>query len=454
MTDMDWAGLFTRVAPGACAALTLLAATDAAAERVVFINLDSVAINADSNQDPTLNSYSSNGFTPGTASGFMLSPEEESLLHFYLKEATTPFDVEFVFDRPAAGPYDMVVFGSDTDAEALFADNDCPNAIGLADCGDGSGHNISFVFQGCLPAAQQSDMRRIAYYALTGLGFGWGLENESSIGQIMGTYSVFGLQFGDECAAIVDGTCGTHPGCTDGSQNATADLNIIIGARVDDGPPSVTITEPLDGSTVDPSFSVAADVVDGFGGLSVRLTGEIAGMNLDQERAEPPYTWDLNGVPAGTWTLNVEVTDADLGMQSSSVTINVAGEGGESTSGGDDSTGGDPTDDTSDPSGTPTTGDATIDPTVGSDTGDSEGMGEDDSGGTAPIDPTTPVSPEAFGVGGTGCQCTAGGSTGGMGWTGLALLGLMGLRVSGRRRAGRTSTRPSRTSNHRDRTSR
>ena len=448
---MDWAGLSTRGLPAASAALTLLLATEAAAERVVFINLGPVAVNSDNGQDPTLNSYSSNGFTAGNASGYALAPEDQADLLFFLKEATYPFDIRYVFERPASGAYDMVVFGSETDANTLFADNDCPQAIGLADCGDGSAQNISFVFQGCLPAAQQEDMRRIAYYALTGLGFGWGLENESTIGQIMGTYSVFGLQFGDECNTIVDGTCPEHPGCTAGQQNATADLNAIIGARVDDGAPTVTITDPIDGATVDPGFSISADIADGFGGLSVELSATIAGTPITEARPEPPYEWSFNGVPAGTWTFDVQVTDADGNITNDTVTVTVDGEGSESTT-SDGSTGGDPTDDTSDPSGNPTSGDATVDPTVGSDTGDGAESGGDDETGTAPIDPTAPVSPEAFGVGGTGCQCSAGSE--GSGWGALGLLGLLGLGLTARRRGGRRSTRPSRTSTHRGQTSR
>lgn len=444
---MDWVGALARRVPLAVGAITLLASGEAAAERVVFINLGSVAINSDNGQDPTLDSYSSNGFTAGTASGFALTDEEQSLLEFYLKEASTPFDIQFVFERPASGSYDMVVFGSETDADALFADSDCPPAIGLADCGDGSGQNISFVFQGCLPAAQVTDMRRIAYYALTGLGFGWGLENEVSAGQIMGTYSVFGLQFGNECVGIVNGTCPAHPGCPAAEQNATADLTAIVGARVDDGPPVVTITEPADGSTVGDSFTIAADVDDGFGGLSVSMSTVIAGMEISQDGVEPPYRWELQGVPPGTLTLDVQATDADGGMVTTSVTVTVDGEGGGETdgSGGDDSTGGvDPSDsdDTSDPS---TSGDPTVDPTV--DPTDASGSGTtDDTAGEsgAPIDPTAPVDPATFGAGGTGCQCSAADGRGDA-WGALGGLGFLLLGVSARRRRGRTSKRPSRT---------
>lgn len=447
MSGMDWVGSLARGVPVAAAAATLLVATDAAAERVVFINLNSVVLNSDSGQDPTLDSYSSNGFTPGTASGFMLSAADQDLLEFYLKEASAPFDIQFVFERPASGSYDMVVFGTETDAGNLFADNDCPPAIGLADCGDGSAQNISFVFQGCLPAAQQTDMRRIAYYALTGLGFGWGLENEVTVGQIMGTYSVFGLQFGNACAGIVGGTCPDHPGCPSGQQNATTDLTAIIGARVDDGPPEVTITEPLDGATVGSSVTVSADVNDAFGGLSVTLSAVIADTPISQDDDEPPYTWDFNGIPPGTWTFDVQATDADGGSVTASVTVTVDGEGGDTSTSGGDST------DTGDTAEPPTTGNATVDPTVdpttdptGASSDTTDGVG-DESG--APIDPTAPVDPAAFGVGGTGCQCSSTGSGEPWGFAGLLLFGL-----TARRRRERRSTRPSRTSPRPGRTSR
>ncbi|MCR9163163.1 MAG: Ig-like domain-containing protein [Nannocystaceae bacterium] len=450
---MDWVGALWRGVPLAVGAITLFASAEAAAERVVFINLGSVALNSDNGQDPTLDSYSSNGFTPGTASGFALTDEEIALLEFYLKEASTPFDIQFVFERPAAGSYDMVVFGNETDADALFADSDCPPAIGLADCGDSSGQNISFVFQGCLPIAQQTDMRRIAYYSLTGLGFGWGLENEVSTGQIMGSYSVFGLQFGNECVGISGGTCPTHPGCPDGEQNATADLNVVVGARVDDGPPVVTITEPADGSTVTDTFTIAADVEDGFGGLTVTMSTEIAGMKVSQGSEEPPYTWELQGVPPGTWTLDVEAIDADGGAVTSSVTVTVDGKGGGETgsTGGDDTTGGvDPSDsdDSSDPS---TSGDPTVDPTDASGSGTTDDAGES---GSAPIDPTAPVDPATFGAGGTGCQCATSKRPGSDGWGALGCLGVLLLGLTARRPRGRTSTRPSRTSRFRARTSR
>lgn len=452
---MDWVGSLKRSVPLCAATLTFLVAGEAAAERVVFINLDAVTINSDGGQDPTVDSYTSNGFTAGAVSGMALSAEDLALLHFYLKEATAPFDIEYVFDRPAAGGYDMVVFGSEADADGRFADSDCPPAIGLADCGDSNAQNISFVFQGCLPAAQQIDMRRIAYYSLTGLGFGWGLENESTVGQIMGSYSVFGLQFGNECVGIVGGTCTEHLGCGADEQNAAADLNVVVGAREDDGPPTVTITEPADGATVDPSFAISADVLDAFGGLEVSLSANIDGTRISEDLAEPPYEWDFNGVPAGTWTFDVNATDADGSLVTASVTVTVDGAstGGDGTTGGDDTTGGDPTVDPTDPTEDPSTsGDPTVDPTDAMPTSGTEGA--EGGGSSGAIDPTTPVNPAAFGVGGTGCECRSSSQGGTQGWGGVASLGLLVLGATASRRRGRTSTRPSQTSSHPGRTSR
>ena len=164
----------------------------------------------------------------------------------------------------------MVVFGTQADGMALFPDTTCSGGLGLADCTDSSDDNISFVFYGCMPAAQQSDMKRIAFTSLTVLGFGWGLDNLVATGQIMGSYTSTGVHFGSVCSATSTGNC-THVSCPAGQQNSSANLLNRLGARVDDGAPTVTITDPADHQIVASSFDVSADVVDAFGGLDVEL---------------------------------------------------------------------------------------------------------------------------------------------------------------------------------------
>ncbi|MEL6185781.1 MAG: hypothetical protein AAFU79_14255, partial [Myxococcota bacterium] len=111
----------------------VLLPSGAEAKRVVFVNFESVEIN-DTGNDPSTDSFSSNGFNPGPVEGWKNATEEDkALLIYWLKEAATPFDIEIVTERPNAGEYDMVVFGSDADHEGRFG-GACSRSVGLSDC--------------------------------------------------------------------------------------------------------------------------------------------------------------------------------------------------------------------------------------------------------------------------------------------------------------------------------
>jgi len=296
----------------------------------------------------------------------------------------------------------MLVFGSEADNAELF-DLGCSASIGLADCDDGNGPNIGFMFYGCISEAQQADMRRVAFYGLSGLGFGWGLENVSASGEVMGSYTLSGLEFGQECTPISGTSMCTHVGCAAAQQNSSADLDARIGARVDDGPPVVTITSPADHTVVQSEVTVDATVEDAFGGVAVELEiVEVAQVLADDV---PPYRWDLAGVPDGTWTIRVTATDADANVTMQEIVICVGvddcgeGAGSEGTSTGDavdDSTGG----------GQESTTDGGESSSGAAES--SDGSGSADDGG---IDPTgTPLTTGALGGGAaeTGCGCTSG----------------------------------------------
>lgn len=396
-----------------------LAPATVRAERIVYINLDQTALTNAAGQDPTMNSFTSTGFTPGTIDGWDLSPEDHAELLFWFKEATLPFDIVFVDERPAIGSYDMLVFGTDANNAALF-DLGCSGSIGLADCTDTNAQNISFMFYGCISAAQQADMKRVAYYGLTGLGFGWGLENLTGTGQIMASYSSTGLEFGDECTMISGASQCTHVGCAASTQNSTADLDGIIGARVDDGPPVVTITSPANLSVVESSVTIEATVEDAFGGLAVSLEiVEAPGQTLDD--AMPPYAWDLVDVPDGMWTVRVTATDADMNMVAEDVVICVGVDdcgdpmsGDSSTTAADESSSGTPSDD-GESSGS-----------AESSTGAGEGTTTDDGGSGGAIDPTmTPVTSGGLNGGdavtGCGCRSDRAGPAGALAWAVLVL---------------------------------
>jgi hypothetical protein len=379
----------------------VLAPTTVHAERIVYINLDQTVLTNANGQDPTTNSFSSTGFTPGTIDGWDLSPEDHAELLYWFKEATIPFDIVFVDERPAVGSYDMLVFGTEANNTALF-DLGCSASIGLADCTDTNAQNISFMFYGCISAAQQADMKRVAFYGLTGLGFGWGLENLVGTGQIMASYSLSGLEFGDECTAISGASQCTHVGCAASTQNSTSDLDAIIGPRVDDGPPVVTITGPANLSVVEPDVTIEARVEDAFGGLVVSLEIVETGDTLDD--AMPPYAWDLVGVPDGMWTIRVSATDADMNSVAEDVVICVGvddcgepmGEESSSTAAADESSSGMPSDDGESSGGAETS------------TGAAEGTTSDVGSDDGAIDPTmTPLTSGGLNGGDavTGCGC-------------------------------------------------
>jgi MYXO-CTERM domain-containing protein len=399
----------------------LLTPSSARADRIVFINTEPTVLVNTAGQDPTQDSYTSNGFMPGPISGWpALTQEQRDELVFWMREATVPFDITFTFTRPQAVPYDMVVMGDDLDNAALFPDLGCTGAIGLADCGDLNAENISFLFWACLPMDQQSDMKRVAFNTLTALGFGWGLENVTASGQIGGGYTSNGVHFGESCVSTQGTTCTDHIGCMPGQQNSTADLTARIGARVDNGPPTVTITSPLPGDNP-ADFTVSADVADTYGGLTVTLSiVEAAAEEMSDPM--PPYEWNLAGVPAGEWTIQVSAIDADLNETVETVTVCVdepdcsVVSGGTGTSTGGDTAGAD---------GGSTYGDVFEETTEG----DGDPPSDGGTSTTGPVDPTTPGQVTTFGGGEpeTGCGCRGGGSGGGPGGL-LAVVAWLGLR--------------------------
>ncbi|MCX4242846.1 hypothetical protein [Paraliomyxa miuraensis] len=407
----------------------LLVPGTAQARRTVFINLDPEVLVNTNGQDPTTNSYNTTGFTPGPISGWpTITEDDKTELLYWFKEASVPFDIVYTFDRPPAGTqYDMVVTGTAADNMALFPGLGCSGAIGLADCSDGNLENVSFLFYGCMNAADQANMHRVAFTAFAAMGFGWGLENLTGTGQIMAGYSMNALQFGNTCSNISGGQIcpGQHPGCSDPQQNSTSDLMARIGPRVDDGPPVVTFLAPMHGEVVQPAITVNAAVGDLFGGLEVQLEiVEVPGMVLVDER--PPYEWNLAGIPQGTWTLRVTAIDADMNVTVEEIQVCVdlpecGVEPPDGSTGADDTAGA-------------TAGDEFTTEVFEPETSTSTGAGSSTGPDTVPpplATTTTPSQNDTFGnEPDVGCQCRANDGSGGP-WPGL--LGLLMLGAFTRR---------------------
>lgn len=365
----------------------------ALASRVVYINTDPVMVIGGSN-DTTMNAINVNGFMDTEMDGWVgATPEQIGELMWLLKETTVAFDVEFVLERPAAGPYDMVVFGSADDHMSSFGGT-CSVQVGISDCLDAGGASIGFLFWGCLGVEDQLDPHRAAFHMLGALGYGWGLENIAGTGQVMSSYSGSGLKFGEQCSMISGASACTHEGCGMGQQNGSADMLARHGARVDDGAPVLTVLSPASGSTVQAPFDVAIEVDDAFGGIttSLALVGFGAEPVVDDTY---PFTWAGLDVPDGNLTLLVTATDADGNEVNTEVPVCVGGPC-------------DPPDDTGD-------GDGEGDTTETSGDGDGETSGNDEVGADG----------EGGGGGDSkGCSTTEPGAPGAIA---LMLLGLFGL---------------------------
>ncbi|MFV8754781.1 hypothetical protein ACNOYE_29900 [Nannocystaceae bacterium ST9] len=320
-----------------------LAPAIAQASRVVYINTEPTMVIGGMN-DTTMNAINVNGFMDTEMDGWVgATPEQIGELVWLLKQTTLAYDVEFVLERPASGPYDMVVFGSADDHTASFGGT-CSVQVGISDCLDAGGESIGFLFWGCLDLEDQLDPHRVAFHTLGALGYGWGMENVGGTGQVMAGYSASGLKYGEMCS-VIDGTATCmHEGCAMGQQNGSADMLARHGARVDDGPPVITVLSPEPGSTVQEPFDVVIEVDDAFAGISTSLT--LVGLGVDPVVDDTyPFAWNGLDVPNGNLTLQVSATDADGNSVSMDVPVCVGGPcdppddtGGDTTESGGDTT--------------------------------------------------------------------------------------------------------------------
>lgn len=371
-------------------ALTLLP-TEANASRVVFVNTEPVTVTAGMANDPSADTVNVNGFTTTDFDGWAgATDEQKATLLAMMKDTSVAFDIVYTLERPAEGPYDMVVLGSAEDHMSSFGGT-CSTQVGLSDCGDANGVSIAFSYWGCLDMEDQLDPERVAFHTLGGLGYGWGLENIAGNGQVMSSWTNTALRFGDMCANLANAPTGCmHAECSVDQQNSTADLLANIGARVDDGPPSIVVIEPQPGADVTSPFNVVVDVQDAFGGLSAQIEIVDSGSPAVPDDSYP-YRWDGLALGNGPVTLRVTAFDADGGEASVDIPVCVGG-GCPDTGDGDGDGDGDAGDGDGDAGETGETGGA-----------DSAGASEGDSKKGCAVEPR-------------------GGTLGG-----LLLLGLLGL---------------------------
>jgi large repetitive protein len=98
--------------------------------------------------------------------------------------------------------------------------------------------------------------------------------------------------------------------------------NLLLNtAFLDTIAPVTAITAPVDGATVDPTFTVAASVVeDNLAKVELVVDGQVAGTGT-----AAPFTFQLAGVAAGVHTITVQATDAYAQMSSTTIRVTVRG---------------------------------------------------------------------------------------------------------------------------------
>lgn len=395
---------------GLCCALV---PSRAEAKRVVYINTDPVVVIAGAVNDPATNTISVNGYTQTNFVGWNGATEEQRQeLLYLLKETTVYWDVVFTLERPAVGPYDMIVFGDTLNQASAFGGS-CSPQVGIADCNDQNGVSIGFLFWGCLDASKWFDPHRVAFSVLGALGYSWGMDNVGVSGQVMGSYSAFGLKYGESCVNVSGSQNCVHQLCGVGQQNGTAEMVSRHGARMDDGPPQLVVLEPAVDAILPGPFDVVIEVIDDFGGLSAEL--EVLGLGAPPVPDDQwPFRWDNLQLPAGSHVLQITATDFDGGKATTQVPICV--DACDEPGDGDGEPGGD-----GDGDGEPGDGDG--------EPGDGDGEPGTDDGD----EPTTAGGGGYVPIGGEeatdGCGCTTGptGPDGSM-LGGLGLLMLLGLR--------------------------
>lgn len=327
----------------------------------------------------------------------------------------SPFNILVTDVDPGNTPHDEAVVCGDG-AMAGFA-----GAGGVAPFSCGVINNaITFTFAQTLG----NDPQLIAEVIGQEAAHAWGLDHEYLCEDPM-TY-LSGC--GNKTFQDIDAQCGEFSpracSCGGNTQNSYQWIIDTWGAAVPDNQaPTAAITYPSDGDVFTPgaAFDITVSVNDDVQVAEVTLyvNGEAQG---GVDSSAPWGPWPVSGIPVGAYDLYISATDVGGNTtQSAVVSISVTEDGEPPPPpppGGESDTDADPTVTSSDGL------------TSGLD-GDTDGDAMSDSLGALPPGYGTGLDPS---LGGTGCDCATGPrSRSGLG-TGILLLGLLGLRVHGRRR--------------------
>jgi len=145
---------------------------------------------------------------------------------------------------------------------------------------------------------------------------------------------------GDKTFQDVNASCGEYSAracyCNGNTQNSVSMLNARIGVAPSNQPPTVTITSPGNGDTLEPGFAVTANASDDTAVARVEFSVDGTPASTD---TTAPYGFGSDvGLADGSHTIEATAFDAQGASGSASITVTVqaAGGGGGGGGGGDD----------------------------------------------------------------------------------------------------------------------
>lgn len=290
-------------------------------KRIVYLNFDGVTLTYSNQNDDAVQNVSAivNSQTEVIApfSTSQLSStgglSRQQIIDRVVSDMYTlheDFDVDFVTSRPASGPYSMVVFGGS--CQSTVGSNNCAG-VALLDCGDQMPNNITFVFP---PGLRVADLATTAAQEAAH-AFGLGHTDDQDDVMYPAIQNYIPTQFG--AGSIPDGS-----GCNNATYQDSYELMLnTIGPRGQDTVgPTISITSPAAGATVEPGDLVIATITDDS--AIDRVVLESSG--ADVTKTSPP--WEL-AIPAdvtpGQQQLTVRAYDEHGNANFARVSVYVAG---------------------------------------------------------------------------------------------------------------------------------
>jgi MYXO-CTERM domain-containing protein len=393
----------------------------------VFTNFDGANMNSCGWGDNSPQDNCSTIFD-GTVLPFSGNAAQRAAVVQVIRADLGQFNINVVDKRPVSGDYDMEMIGDWNPApQGGFA-----GVAPSLDCWNDNGGEVSFTldYTGTATGIAKAVLQEIAHT--------WGLEHVDSKSDLLypTTQSIPDPSFQDVCNPIVrlddkgntvpeDWVCAQQHSqfCGLNQQNSYRELLQIFGPGVPDlTAPTLEITSPADGSTVDPSFELAMHVEDNQS--PQLLVVNIAVEGPDSFTADPTswaspsdLTFPIAGVKPGEYTITATVVDEYDNEALDVVTFTVKGAPPDPTTTGTTTTEGGTTE-------SPTTGEpaTTGEPETTADPGDDTGVPDPTSG---------PATGGGSDDDDAGCNCRTDAVPGAPGL--LLLLGLFGARRRARR---------------------